>query len=88
MRHAAINKDTFSTPALSAATALSTFGIIPLSMMPARFEPIHFLDLKVGNERQGSLGSRSSPGTSLMKTSRLALSAMAAWAAATSALQL
>jgi hypothetical protein len=36
----------------------------------------------------GFFGSRSKPGTSLMNTSRRALSAMAACAAATSALQL
>jgi len=80
--------ETLSTPAFNAATALSTFGIMPLSTMPAAFKAGTSLVWRWAITVDGSLGSRIRPGTSLMKTSRFAFSAMAAIAAATSALQL
>src|SRR2546423_9770339 len=80
--------DTLSTPALSAATALSTFGIMPLSITPACLSPSTSPICRCEITLCGSLGSRSKPGTSLMNTSRFAFNAMAACAAARSALQL
>src|SRR5256714_1654604 len=79
---------TFSTPLWIAATALSTFGIIPSPTTPRAFNSGTSLALKWRINEFGSLGSRRSPGTSLMKTSRRAQSATAVRAAATSALQL
>jgi len=74
--------------ALMAATALSTFGIMPWSMIPACLSSSTSAIFKCETTESGSFGLRNRPGTSLMKTRRLALRAIAACAAATSALQL
>jgi hypothetical protein len=71
---------------LSAALAIASL----LSAAPAAtfFSPSTSLICRWEMTVPGSFGSRIRPGTSLMNTRRLALSAIATWAAATSALQL
>ena len=75
-------------PDFSAETALSTLGIMPLSTTPAALRAGTSEIDRCGMTVAGSFGSRIKPGTSDMKTNRHALRAMAAMAAATSALQL
>ena len=81
-------KETFPTPDRNAATALSTLGIIPRSITPDFFKSSTSSAARRGISESGFFGSRNTPGTSLIKTSRSAFKAMAACAAATSALQL
>src|SRR5205807_10460878 len=52
---------TFSTPLWTAATALSTFGIIPSPTMPVAFRVGTSLALKWLINESGSPGSRSKP---------------------------
>ena len=71
-----------------AATAAFDLGYHTLFDDAGQFEAGDLFDLKVGEALSGVLRVLSNPGTSLIKTRRLAWRAMAAWAAAKSALQL
>jgi len=74
MLHPAVHKGHLSTARFEGGNRTLAFGIMPLSMTPAFLNPSTSSTCRCEIKLRVSFGSRISPGTSLMKTSRLALS--------------